>query len=185
MNMTAAIEALTGKALAESTDQEIYLALLDIVRERGKLDLIDYVSFHPYYENPDDATPGIEALAELVAAADAAATRAEIEALDDTTFCTAYIKLLRLLKERYPDVKIVCIIGDYLSTGIERSTLAIARHYGARCVDLYAVNGFNDQTYMPKHDYNPATGKGCHPSSEAMKFIADKIYAELGSWLEE
>ena len=76
-------------------------------------------------------------------------------------------------------------IGDYLSTGIERSTLAIARHYGARCVDLYAVNGFNDQTYMPKHDYNPATGKGCHPSSEAMKFIADKIYAELGSWLEE
>ena len=50
MNMTAAIEALTGKALAESTDQEIYLALLDIVREQSaekvrpvtgrKLDLI-------------------------------------------------------------------------------------------------------------------------------------------------
>ena len=36
------------------------------------------------------------------------------------------------LKERYPDVKNVCIIGDYLSTGIERSTLAIARHYGGR-----------------------------------------------------
>ena len=35
MNMTAAIEALTGKALAESTDQEIYLALLDIVREQS------------------------------------------------------------------------------------------------------------------------------------------------------
>ena len=148
-----------------------------------------------YVHNVDPLAPGLPiqsaeapseaALAELFAAADAAATRAEIEALDDTTFCTAYIKLLRLLKERYPDVKIVCIIGDYLSTGIERSTLAIARHYGARCVDLYAVNGFNDQTYMPKHDYNPATGKGCHPSSEAMKFIADKIYAELGSWLEE
>lgn len=44
--------------------------VLDIVRERGKLDLIDYVSFHPYYENPDDATPGIEALAELVASYD-------------------------------------------------------------------------------------------------------------------
>ena len=127
-----------------------------------------------YAHNVDPLAPGLPiqsaeapseaALAELFAAADAAATRAEIEALDD---------------------KIVCIIGDYLSTGIERSTLAIARHYGARCVDLYAVNGFNDQTYMPKHDYNPATGKGCHPSSEAMKFIADKIYAELGSWLEE
>ena len=35
MNMTAAIEALTGKALAKSTDQEIYLALLDIVREQS------------------------------------------------------------------------------------------------------------------------------------------------------
>ena len=35
MNMTAAIEALTGKALAESTDQEIYLALLDIVRKQS------------------------------------------------------------------------------------------------------------------------------------------------------
>ncbi len=35
MNMTAAIEALTGKPLAESTDQEIYLALLDIVREQS------------------------------------------------------------------------------------------------------------------------------------------------------
>lgn len=44
--------------------------VLDILRERGKLNLIDYVSFHPYYENPDDATPGIEALAELVASYD-------------------------------------------------------------------------------------------------------------------
>lgn len=52
-------------------------------------------------------------------------------------------------------------------------------------VDLYAVNGYNDQTYMPKHDYNPETGKGCHPGSAAMKFIAEKIYTELGDWLEE
>lgn len=32
--------------------------VLELLRERGKLDLIDYVSFHPYHENPDDATPG-------------------------------------------------------------------------------------------------------------------------------
>ena len=44
--------------------------VLDMLRERGKLGLIDYVSFHPYYENPDDATPGIEALAGLVASYD-------------------------------------------------------------------------------------------------------------------
>ena len=35
MNITAALEALTGKTLAESTNQEIYLALLDIVREQS------------------------------------------------------------------------------------------------------------------------------------------------------
>ena len=81
--------------------------------------------------------------------------------------------------------EVVCIIGDYLSTGIEQSTIKIAEHYGAKSVDLYAVNGFNDQTYMPKHDYNPSTGSGCHPSSKAMEYIANKIYTELGSWLEE
>ena len=35
MNMTAAIEAKTNKALSTCTDQEIYLALLDIVREQS------------------------------------------------------------------------------------------------------------------------------------------------------
>lgn len=129
--------------------------------------------------------PSDEAFAEMFAKADAAVTRAEIEALDDTTFCTAYIKLMCLIRERHPQAKIVCIIGDYLTTGIEKSTIRIAEHYGARYVDLYAVNGFNDQTYMPKHDYNPSTGRGCHPSSAAMKFIAEKIYTELGDWLEE
>lgn len=44
--------------------------VLDILRERNKLGLIDYVSFHPYHENPDDATPGIEALARFVASYD-------------------------------------------------------------------------------------------------------------------
>jgi len=129
--------------------------------------------------------PSEEIFSKMFDDADAARTRAEIEALDDTTFCTAYIKLLCLIRERHPKAKIVCIIGDNLSAGIEKSTIRIAEHYGARCVDLYAVNGFNDQTFMPKHDYDPSTGKGCHPSSAAMKFIAEKIYTELGDWLEE
>ena len=148
-----------------------------------------------YAHNVDKLAPGVEmrspnapsddVLAQLFATADAATTRAEIEALDDTSFCSAYIKLLCLIRERYPEAKVVCIIGDYLSTGIEQSTIKIAEHYGAKSVDLYAVNGFNDQTYMPKHDYNPSTGSGCHPSSKAMEYIANKIYPELGSWLEE
>ena len=35
MNMTAAMEARTNKPLTACTDQEIYLALLDIVREQS------------------------------------------------------------------------------------------------------------------------------------------------------
>lgn len=113
------------------------------------------------------------------------AAESDLGSLNDREFCSAYIKLICMIRQKYPDVKIVCIIGDYVSIGIQKSIKAIAEHYGAGCVDLYAVNGFNDQTYMPKHDYNPDTGKGCHPGAVAMEFIAEKIYSELGAWLEE
>jgi hypothetical protein len=124
-------------------------------------------------------------LAPLFTTADAATTRAQIEALNDTTFCEAYIKLVKLIKERNPNVKIVCVIGDYLGVGVQQATHKIAQHYGARCVDLLAVNGFNDQTYMPKLYYAPDKTGECHPNQQAMAFIADKIYRELGAWLEE
>ena len=130
--------------------------------------------------------------------ADAAKTRAEVNALPDGTFCEAYVKLLCQIRERYPQCKVVCIIGDYLSQSVEQSVIEIAGRYGAKTVNLFRVNGFNDlggyspetlankgkQPNMPKHDYSGDVG-GCHPGSEAMKFIAEKIYTELGAWLEE
>lgn len=133
-------------------------------------------------EGPSDAD-----LKPYFDAADATTTRAEVEALNDTTFCEAYIKLIELILERRADTKIVCIVGDYTGVGVQQSIHKIAAHYGdnAKVVDLLAVNGFNDQVYMPKHDYNPETGKGCHPSAKAMVFMANKIYEELGAWLEE
>ncbi len=133
-------------------------------------------------EGPKDSD-----LAPLFSAAEAATTRKAVEALDDTTFCTAYIKLIELILERRADTKIVCIVGDYTGVGVQQSIHKIAAHYpnNARVVDLLEVNGFNDQVYMPKHDYNPATGGGCHPSAKAMVFMANKIYDELGAWLEE
>ena len=39
---------------------------MDIVKERKKLHLINYVSYHPYYPNPDTATTDILALRKLV-----------------------------------------------------------------------------------------------------------------------
>ena len=125
-------------------------------------------------------------LAPLFATADAATTRAQIEALDDTTFCEAYIKLIKLITERNPKVKIVCIIGDYINVGIEQATLKIAAHYdNVKCVNLLSVNGYNDQTYMPKLYYSSSNTNQCHPNQKAMAYIGEKIYKELGDWLEE
>ena len=40
--------------------------VMDILKERGKVDLIDLVSFHPYYPNPDNATSDIMILDSLM-----------------------------------------------------------------------------------------------------------------------
>lgn len=127
--------------------------------------------------------PTFDQMDEMFDTADQAQTLEQVKNLDDTSFCTAYIKLVRMIQTQYPGVKVVCIIGDCLSTGIQKSIIYIANHYGARYVDLLAVNGFNDQTYMPKHDYSGSSG--CHPDAKAMTFISDKIYKDLGPWLEE
>ena len=163
----------------------------DIVLIHGGTNDSAHGDICPLYPGSDDCgkmtVTSSEELAKIYAIADAALTsenaRAEIEALAHNDFCSAYVKLLCLIKQQYPNAKIVCIIGDYLSEGIQKSIIAMANHYGAKYVDLYAVNGFNDQTYMPKHDYNGSSG--CHPNAKAMTFIADKIYNELGAWLEQ
>jgi len=125
-------------------------------------------------------------MAPIFAAADAATTRAEIEALNDQTFCQAYIKLIKLIIDRNPDVKVVCIIGDYVGVGVQLAIHKIADHFtNCRCVDLRAVNGFNDQTYMPKLYYSETNTGQCHPNQQAMAFIGEKIYKELGEWLED
>ena len=134
-----------------------------------------------------DQAPDAGELEKLFATADAATTREEIEALAYQDFCSAYVKLIRLIQQQYPKAKIVCIIGDHTSASIQKSIIAIADHYdNTRYVDLFAVNGFNDQVYMPKHDYTGSNLDGAsHPGRKAMEFISEKIYNELGAWLEE
>lgn len=139
----------------------------------------------PGYAMRNATAPADADFEKIFVTAEAAATYAAATKLPDTTFCEAYVKLVRMINLKYPNVKVVCIIGDYLTTGIQQSIHKIgARYDNLKVVDLYAVNGYNDQKYMPKHDYDPSTGKGCHPSSKAMEFIANKIYKELGAWLE-
>jgi hypothetical protein len=121
----------------------------------------------------------------MFSTADAATTLTDIKALDDVTFCTAYIKLLKLVKTTYSSAKIVIVIGDYISEGMEKSIIKIADHYGVKYVDLYAVNGFNGITTDPSYNPMPKHDNYCHPGVEAFKFIANKIYTEQGSYLEK
>lgn len=121
----------------------------------------------------------------MFSTADAATTLTDIKALDDVTFCTAYIKLLKLVKTIYSSAKIVIVIGDYISEGMEKSIIKIADHYGVKYVDLYAVNGFNGITTDPSYNPMPKHDNYCHPGVEAFKFIANKIYTEQGAYLEK
>ena len=139
------------------------------------------------------------------AVADACTTLAQAKALPDATFIEAYLKLVRMITLQYPHCKIVVLIHDTLTPDVEESLIHIANHYeNCRYVDLYAVNGFNDlgwnfeyldkgyQPNMPKHDFDWSDiktddkRKNCsdHYADKAMKFIANKIYTELGTWLE-
>ena len=158
------------------------------------------------YPTTEPHRPSDAAMNAAYAVADACKTLDEAKALPDDTFIEAYLKLIRMATLQYPHVKIVVLIHDTLTPDVEESLLHIADHYdNCRAVDLYAVNGFNDlgwnfeylslgyQPNMPKHDFNwsniTTTGdlrKNCsdHYSAKAMRFIANKIYNEIGSWLE-
>ncbi len=152
--------------------------------------------------------PGDAAMNAVYAVADACTTLEDAKKLPDGTFVEAYVKLVRMISLQYPHVKIVVLIHDTLTPDVEESLLHIADHYKANCraVDLYAVNGFNDfgwnfeylakgyQPNMPKHDldWNSIVTTGDlrqnssdHYSAKAMRFIAEKIYNEIGAWLEE
>lgn len=158
------------------------------------------------YPTTTPTRPGDAAMNAVYATADACKTLDEAKNLPDATFVEAYVKLVRMMTLQYPHVKIIVLIHDTLTPDVEESLIHIADHYdNCRYVDLYAVNGFNDlgwnfeyldlgyQPNMPKHDFDWSAvvksgdkRQNCsdHYSATAMKFIAEKIYKELGSWLE-
>ena len=149
-----------------------------VIIHGGTNDTTKKVDLAPGITCDSETGPSSSVISSYIATADKAKTRAEIEALNDKTYCEAYIKLVRLVQERNPNVKIVCIIGDHVRAGIQTTVHAIAKHYGAKVVDLYALRGYGNTIDIPK----VATS---HPNPTGMAFIANKIYVELGNWLEE
>ncbi|MBO4263851.1 MAG: hypothetical protein J5871_04145, partial [Bacteroidales bacterium] len=127
--------------------------------------------------NSPDA-PDAAALEALFATADACSSLAQAEALDYSTFCAAYIKLIRMIQLRHPGAKIVCLIGDCVSAGMQAGIQSIAGHYGAKYVDFLAINGFRGKYPLTKYD------GVTHPDANGMTFMAKTIYQQLGEWLE-
>ena len=120
-------------------------------------------------------------LNELYATASAATTVSAADALDGTTFCSAYIRLLQMIKVRRPSAKIVCVIGDYLYYGQGQAVSQIAELFGdehVRAVDILTKYGFHANSAIPKYQY-------AHPTKAGMSKIADEVYEAVGDWINE
>ena len=92
-----------------------------------------------------------------------------IEELDESYFRSAYVKMIRLLQERYEGVQLILIIGDMLSSDYANSITAIAAHYKLPYVNFVGAQ-------LPKC-------KGSHPNYTGMKTMAKDIYAKCKDYL--
>ena len=122
---------------------------------------------------PSSAQNELDILFEL---ADAATTVDAANALDGTTFCAAYIRLIKMIQTRHPGVKIVCVIGDYLRGGQGDAIKLIANHFGEDQVRYADILGEN--VTIAKFA-NP------HPNAAGMATMAEFIYSKVGSWIDE
>ena len=132
------------------------------------------VGLYPNYAIDGSACPTDAEMSTVFSAADAATTRAALEALPDDYFVHAYVKLLSLMREQYPNAKVVMLIGNKIKTGAKAALVKIAAHYDARygykCVDL------NETTFSGVD--------GTHPDEVGHENIAKLIYTKLGSYIE-
>lgn len=127
--------------------------------------------------------PSDEAMAPIYQAADDCTTLEQAKQLDNSTFVSAYVKLIRMMQLQYPSVKIVCVIGDHAGSAdhhaIQESILDIAEHYKSHCrvVDFPAISGWQTS--------GPPLSKcgGSHPDAAGMDFMASEIYKKVGSWI--
>lgn len=127
--------------------------------------------------------PSADLMSPLYSAADACTTLEQAKELDNSTFCSAYIKLIRMMQLQYPSVKIVCVIGDHAGNeefpAVQLSIRDIVEHYSSYCrvVDFPAISGWQA--------VGPPLSKagGSHPDAAGMDFMASEIYKAVGSWI--
>lgn len=92
-----------------------------------------------------------------------------VEELDEAYFRSAYVKMIKLLQERYEGVQLILIIGDMLTSDYVNSITNIAAHYKLPYVSFAGAQ-------LPKC-------KGSHPNYTGMKTMAKDIYAKCKDYL--
>ena len=109
-------------------------------------------------------------------AAEAATTWEQIVALEDGYFVHAYVKLLNMIHYKHPNAKVVIIIGDALTKRAQQALLEIAGHYeqlyGYKCVNFF---GLADSI---------SKASGAHPDDAGFTYMANKIYDEVGDYID-
>lgn len=145
-----------------------------------------HISLYPGYPEYIDsdydknACPTDEEMKQVFDVADATTSYAAAQALNDTTFVEAYVKLLTMMHHRYPSAKVVMIIGDWIPQGTRQAILKMAAYYqtkyGYRCADLQEISPEANNT-IPKYS-------GSHPTKEGMEMMANFIYQKVGDYID-
>ena len=89
--------------------------------------------------------------------------------LNENCYRSAYIKLIKMLQNRYEGVQIIIIIGDTLTPTYESSTLEIAKHFGIPYINFVGVT-------VPKCS-------GSHPTEPGHEQMAKAIYDKCADYL--
>ena len=127
------------------------------------------------------AIPTESEFKDVFAFAAAATTLDAAYALDDTSFVTAYVKMLRIFNLRYPNAKVVMLIGDHVIASCRNSILAIGEYYrkqcGYRVVDFQDISAYKENKVITKVSSS-------HPDENGFEVMASYIYQQVGDYLE-
>lgn len=97
--------------------------------------------------------------------------------LNETCYRSAYIKLVKMLQNRYEGVQLIILVGDMLTTPYATANIEIAKHFGLPYVDFTKGGTItNDTVNIPK-------STGSHPDAKGMQYITDRIWETCKDYL--
>ena len=107
---------------------------------------------------------------------------AAVNTLPDNYFVDAYIKLLTLIRIKYPQAKVVSIISEWLTKRTVDALKIILNHfnrtYGYNYINFWESEGYKSSTNITKIS-------SAHPDVNGFNYIANKIYDTLSSYLNK